>query len=209
MPSTPQLRTVLFTFAIMALQVSRRRTSPNCSRSTWCAVTAPLRSQDNTLSTYCRSWTFFQGRNTLLLQDDRCFPQQVSRIFEPGDLVGVADAPFLRVPRGALQHPTNAAGSHPGQTSDNQVSTVSRSPDTEGITPAVPPPSQALMERLNPAQRSAFQRVWVGPPPHPREVAFDLHDPGRDPRPLSNWGMCSATFLTCSPPRRRILGPAP
>ena len=35
---------------------------------------------------------------------------------EPGDLVGVADAPLLRIPLSALQHPTQAAGPHPGQT---------------------------------------------------------------------------------------------
>ena len=70
----PQLRTVLSTFAMMALQVSICRTRPNCSRSIWCAVTALLRSQDTILLTYCRSRTFFRGRNTLLLQDDRCFP---------------------------------------------------------------------------------------------------------------------------------------
>ena len=40
---------------------------------------------------------------------------------EPGDLVGVADAPFLRIPVGALQHPTHAAEPHPGQTSDSQA----------------------------------------------------------------------------------------
>ena len=50
------------------------QTSLNCSRSTWSAVTAPLRSRDNTLSTYCRSRTFFRGRSTLLLQNYRCFP---------------------------------------------------------------------------------------------------------------------------------------
>ena len=36
---------------------------------------------------------------------------------EPDDLVGVADAPLLRIPLGALQHPIKAAGAHPGQTS--------------------------------------------------------------------------------------------
>ena len=40
---------------------------------------------------------------------------------EPGNLVGVADAPRLRVPLGALQHTTHAAGPHPGQISDSQV----------------------------------------------------------------------------------------
>ena len=100
---------------------------------------------------------------------------------EPGDLVGVADAPLLRVPLGALQHLTNAAGPHTGQTSDSQVSAVARSPDTEEIAPAVPLPSPALMERLNPAQRSAFLCVWARLPPHLREIAFDLHGPGWDP----------------------------
>ena len=60
-----------FTFAMMTLQMSIFRTSPNCSRSPWCAVTAPLRSQDTTWSTYCRSRNFVRGRDTLLLQDDR------------------------------------------------------------------------------------------------------------------------------------------
>ena len=97
---------------------------------------------------------------------------------ESGDLVGVAVAPLLRVLQGALQHPTHAAGPNPGQTLDSQVSAVARSPDTEGIAPAVPPPSPTLMERLNPAQRSAFLRVWARLPPHLREIAFELHDPG-------------------------------
>ena len=57
---------------------------------------------------------------------------------EPGDLEGVADAPLLRVPLGALQHPTHAAGPHPGQTSDSRVSAVARSPDTGRIAPDVP-----------------------------------------------------------------------
>ena len=66
--------------------------------------------------------------------------------------------PTLRVPLGALQHTTHAAGRHPGQTSDSQISAVARSPDTEVAAPAVPSPSPTLMERLNPAQRSAFLR---------------------------------------------------
>ena len=36
--------------------------------------------------------------------------------FEPGKVVGVADPLLLRVPLGALQHPTHAAGPHLGQT---------------------------------------------------------------------------------------------
>ena len=41
---------------------------------------------------------------------------------DPGDLVGVAHAPRLRVPLGALQHATYAAEPHPGQIADCQVS---------------------------------------------------------------------------------------
>ena len=78
---------------------------------------------------------------------------------EPGDLVGAADDPLSRIPLGALHHPTQAAGPHPGQTSDSQVSAVATSTDAEGIAPAVPSPSLTLVERFNPAQRSAYLRV--------------------------------------------------
>ena len=52
----------------------------------------------------------------------------------------------------------------------------------------MPSPSPALMERLNPAQRSAFLRVWVRLPPHLREIVFDLHDPGWDPPAIEQLG---------------------
>ena len=39
-------------------------------------------------------------------------------------------------------------------------------------------PSPALLQRLNQDQRSLFLRVWARLPPHLREIAFDLHDPG-------------------------------
>ena len=75
---------------------------------------------------------------------------------EPGDLVGVAHAPLLSVPLGALQHATHAAEPHPGQIADCQVSAVTSSPDTGEAASAVTPPSPALLERLNPDQRSSF-----------------------------------------------------
>ena len=40
---------------------------------------------------------------------------------EPGDLVGGAHAPLLRVPLHALQHTTHAAEPYPGQTANCQV----------------------------------------------------------------------------------------
>ena len=75
---------------------------------------------------------------------------------KPGDLVGVADAALLPFPLNPLQHPAQAAGLHPGQTSDSQVSAVASSTDAEGIAPAVTPPSPTLIQRSNPAKRSAF-----------------------------------------------------
>ena len=128
---------------------------------------------------------------------------------EPGDLVGVADAPLLRVPLGALQHTTHAAGAHPGQTSDSQVSAVARSPDTDMAAPTVPSPSPAQMERLNPAKRSAFLCVWARIPPHLRKIASNYTTLAGTPRSSSNWGMCFAIFLACFPPRRRFFGLAP
>ena len=69
---------------------------------------------------------------------------------ESGDLVGVAHAPFLSVPLGALQHATHAAEPHPGQSADCQVSAVTIFSDTGEAASAVTPPSPALLERLNP-----------------------------------------------------------
>ena len=40
-------------------------------------------------------------------------------VLELDDLVEVDDAPLFRVPLGAVQRPTYAAGPHAGQTSDS------------------------------------------------------------------------------------------
>ena len=50
------------------------------------------------------------------------------------------------------------------------------------------PPSPALLERLNPDQCSSFLRVWARLPPHLREIAFDLHDPGWSPPAIEQLG---------------------
>ena len=107
---------------------------------------------------------------------------------EPGDLVGVAHAPFLNFPLGALQHATHAAEPHPGQAAHCRVSAVTSSPDTGEAAPAVTPPSPALLKRLNPDRRSSFLRVWVRLPPHLREIAFDLHDPDCPPPVVEELG---------------------
>ena len=65
---------------------------------------------------------------------------------EPGDLVGVAHAPLLRVPLDDLQHATHASETHTGQTADNQVSAITSSLATGEAASAVTSPSQALLE---------------------------------------------------------------
>ena len=49
---------------------------------------------------------------------------------KPGDLVGVAHAPLLSVPLGALRYTTHVSEPHPGHFTDDQVSAVGSSPDT-------------------------------------------------------------------------------
>ena len=103
---------------------------------------------------------------------------------EPGDLVGVADAPILRIQLGALQHPVKVAGPHPGQTSDSQVSAVASSTDGEGIAPACtadladangtfePSPTFCINTRPGPTpiapagDRVRLTRPLLGPPDH-------------------------------------------
>ena len=107
---------------------------------------------------------------------------------EPGDLVGVAHAPLLRVPLDALQHVTHAAETNPGQSADSQVSAVTSSLATGEAASAVTSPSSVLLERLNLYQRSSFMCVWTRLRPHLREIAFDLHDPGWTPSAIAQQG---------------------
>ena len=64
---------------------------------------------------------------------------------EPGDLVGVAHAPILRVPLDALQH-ANHAAEPPFQTADHHVSAITSLIATGGAASAVTSPSPALLE---------------------------------------------------------------
>ena len=105
-----------------------------------------------------------------------------------GDLVGVAHLPRLSIALDALQHATHAAEPHPDQVTDCQVSAVMSSPDTGEAASAVTPPSPTLLERLNRDQRSSFLRVWARLPPHLREIAFDLQDPGWTPPAIEQLG---------------------
>ena len=205
MPSTPHHRMVLSTFVMMVLQVSLCRTSPV---NLVCSNGSPALT-GHYLVDILPQPDIFSAQKHFVASGRQVLPLIGVADLESGDLVGAADAPLLRILLGALQHPIHAVGPHPGQSSDRLVSAVASSTDAQGIAPAVPPPSPTLMERLNPAQRSAFYAS--GPDSHRTcgRSRSTYTTPFGTPRPLSNWGMCSATFLTCSPPRRRILGHAP
>ena len=107
---------------------------------------------------------------------------------EPGDFVGVAHAPLLIVPLGGLRHASDASGPHPGQFLDDQLLAVRSSPDTGEASTAVTAPSPTLLKRFNSDHRSSFLRVWARLPPHLREIAFDLHDPGWTPPVIAQLG---------------------
>ena len=144
-----------------------------------------------------------------------------------GDLVGVAHLPRLSIALDALQHATHAAEPHPDQVTDCQVSAVMSSPDTGEAASAVPPPSPALLERLNPDQRSSFLLVWARLPPHLREIVFHLHDPGWTPPAIeqlddvlcefadvfstsnTDFGSCSLMPFSRSRSRRAVLRSLP
>ena len=58
-------------------------------------------------------------------------------------------------------------------------------------------PSPALLERLNQDQRSSFLRAWARLPPHLREIAFDLHDPGWTPSAIEQLGDVFCKISRC------------
>ena len=99
-------------------------------------------------------------------------PLTVVANLEPGDLVGVGHALFLRLPLDALKHATRAAEPNLCQTADCQVSAVPSYLDAGEAASPVTSPSPALLERLNQDQRCSFLRVWARLPPHLRDIVF-------------------------------------
>ena len=95
---------------------------------------------------------------------------------EPGDLLGVAQAPLMSVPLDALQlvgRPSGLSSDPPGVT---PVSAVTAPPLAAVVDTASPSP--VLLERSTPELRASFLRVWERLPSQLRAVAFDLHGPG-------------------------------
>ena len=129
---------------------------------------------------------------------------------QPGDVLGMAPAPLLRVPLSAIPHEdsnddlqaasdssassaTGADGSvssraeafghnlHERSTATGGAENVS---DTTAAPSSSPPP--ALLERLTPEQRNSFTRMWDTLPLHLRDITFNLHGPGWTPAVIAD-----------------------
>ena len=101
------------------------------------------------------------------------------RDLEPGDILGTASAPLLRVPLEALaQHdvPINVTPVAESLLPSTPLTeTTNATPDP----PDEPPPE--LLHRLDDDQRTAFLRLWNTVPPHIRQIDFALDAPGWEP----------------------------
>ena len=111
------------------------------------------------------------GRKTILLMG--------FRDLEPGDILGTASAPLLRVPLEALaQHDaqidfTPVAESLLPSTSLSEATNFTPDPSDK--------PLSEFLHRLDDDQRVAFLRLWSTVPPHIRRIDFALDAPGWEP----------------------------
>ena len=90
---------------------------------------------------------------------------------EPGDILGAASAPLLRVPLEALiQH-----------NELHDVTAVVETPATNTAPNTSEQPSTELVHGLDDDQRESFLRLWTTVPHHIRYIDFALDAPGWDP----------------------------
>ena len=111
---------------------------------------------------------------------------------EPGDILGTASSPLLRVSLEALSlydalADVSALAESPTPPSPQPVPSPNITPDP----PDEPPPE--LLDRLDPSQRELFLRLWNTVPPHIRRIDFALDAAGWDPAALD---ALSTTFTT-------------
>ena len=93
------------------------------------------------------------------------------RDLEPGDILGTASAPLLRVPLEVLtQH-----------NDQRDVIAVVETPATNTAPNISEQPSTELLHRLDDDQRESFLRLWSTIPHHIRHIDFALDAPGCDP----------------------------
>ena len=185
MPSTPHNRTVLSTFAMMALQASLCRTSPNCSRSTYL-----VRSNGSPALTghylvdILPQPDILSGQNHFVASGQQVLPLIGVADLESGDLVGVADAPLFAHPAECLATPYPRCGAPPwsdfGQPGLCGRGLDGRGGDSSRRAAALaggngtfePSPTFCISTRLGPTptapagDRVRLTRPWLGPPGH-------------------------------------------
>ena len=110
---------------------------------------------------------------------------------EPGDVLGTASSPLLRVPLEVLSLHDALA----------DVSALAESPTSPqpvppphitSDSPDAPPPE--LLDRLDSSQRESFLRLWHTVPPHIRRIDFALDAAGWDPAALDALSTTLSTY---------------
>ena len=110
---------------------------------------------------------------------------------EPGDVLGTASSPLLRVPLEVLSLHDALA----------DVSALAESPTSP--QPVPPPhitsnspdaPPSELLDRLDSSQRESFLRLWHTVPPHIRRIDFALDAAGWDPAALDALSTTLTTY---------------
>ena len=110
---------------------------------------------------------------------------------EPGDVLGTASSPLLRVPLEVLSLHDALA----------DVSALAESPlspqpvpppHITSDSPDAPPPE--LLDRLDSSQRESFLRLWHTVPPHIRRIDFALDAAGWDPAALDALSTTLTTY---------------
>ena len=105
------------------------------------------------------------------------------RDLEPGDILGTASHPLLRVPLETLaphdtQHKVTTIAESPVILAPPST-TTNAMPDASGDSPT------ELLHRLDDAQRESFLRLWHMVPSHIRQIDFALDAPGWEPSAIN------------------------
>ena len=115
----------------------------------------------------------------LVVSERQTIPLTRYRDLEPGDILAIASAPFLRGPLEALaqhdvQHDVTVV-------TEPLVPLASSSPDTRATSDASDEAPTELLHRLDDDQRGSFLCFWSTLPSHIRQIDFALDAPGWKP----------------------------
>ena len=115
------------------------------------------------------------------------------RELEPGDVLGTASSPLLRVPLEALTlHDVSVDVSALAESPTTPASQTALPHNTTPDPPDEPPPE--LLHRLDHSQRESFFRLWNNVPSHIRRINFALDAAGWDPTALDALSTTLTTY---------------